>query len=126
MGLETTRSDLMQSVLEGIALRTAEVLMQMARQLTLAGTISIDGGLSNNPYFAQFLSNALKRTVVIPASTELTALGTARMAMLGAGQEELPAMPEPQRVYHPDQSITDKMMDRFEDAIARAKMWHRL
>lgn len=126
MGLETTRSDLMQSVLEGIALRTAEVLMQMARQLTLSSTISIDGGLSNNHYFSQFLSNVLKRTVVIPSSTELTALGTARMAMLGAGHNALPAIPEPQQIYHPNQSITDQMIDRFADAVGRAKLWHPL
>lgn len=126
MGLETTKFDLMQSVLEGVALRAAEVLMQMDRQLELADTISIDGGLSNNPYFSQFLSNALKRAVVIPSSTELTALGTAHMAMLGAGQKMLPPLPEARHVYYPDVSITDQMIDRFSDAVRRAKMWHRI
>ena len=125
MGLDTTRADLVQSVLEGVALRAAEVMAEMARQLPLAETISIDGGLSNNPYFCQFLSNALKRAVAVPSSTELTALGTARMAMLGGGEVHLPSLPHPRHVCHPDHPLTDEMTSVFAQAVSRARDWRR-
>ena len=85
MGLETTRRDLVQAVLEGIALRAAEVLGAMDRVAPLAGAVSVDGGLSRNGYFCRFLADALGREVVVPASAELTGLGIAQLALIGAG-----------------------------------------
>lgn len=125
MGLDTTRSDMVQSVLEGVALRATEVMAEMGRQLPLSETISVDGGLSNNSYFCQFLANALNRTVVIPSSTELTALGTARMAMLGAGETALPPLPEARRTHQPDDPLTEDMAAVFARAIGRARDWRR-
>ena len=42
-------------------------------------------GLSRNAYFNKFLARALNKTVMVQSSADLTALGTARLAMLGAG-----------------------------------------
>src|SRR5262249_43834435 len=59
MGLETGRADMMQAVLEGIAFLSAELIAAMDRATPLSGAISIDGGLSKNPYFCGFLAEAL-------------------------------------------------------------------
>ena len=123
LGLDTTRQDMMQAVLEGIALRAAEVIEAMAGLLPLQQTISIDGGLANNRYFAGFLANALNRTVTVASSTELTALGTARMAMLGAGAKSLPPLPKPAHVYEANAALYAAAHARFKDAIHRAKGW---
>ena len=123
LGLDTTKADMMQAMLEGIALRAAEVMRAMAGMLPLASAISIDGGLANNAYFAGFLANALNRTVTVAASTELTALGTARMALTGLGAKSLPPLPAPLRVYRPDHPLTDDLRGRFSEAITRAKNW---
>ena len=58
----TTSRDLCQALLEGIALRTAEVVAAMAEQVALADRLSIDGGLARSAYFAQFLADAIGRT----------------------------------------------------------------
>ena len=50
------KADLMQSLLEGIALRTAEVLQAMAALHPLRGPVSVDGGLSRNAHLVQILS----------------------------------------------------------------------
>lgn len=123
LGLDTTRQDMMQAILEGIALRASEVMQAMAGLLPLQQSIAIDGGLANNPYFASFLANALNRTVTVASSTELTALGTARMAMLGAGAQGLPPLPKPAHVYDPVTPLAQPDLARFALAIDRAKGW---
>lgn len=123
LGLDTGKADMMQALLEGVALRAAEVMAAMAQELPLGDAVSIDGGLANNPYFAQFLANALGKTVTVASSTELTALGTGRMALLGAGADTLPPLPAPSRIYKADQPLSDELKARFTEAVSRAKAW---
>lgn len=123
LGLDTTKADMIQALLEGIALRTAEVVEAMNAIHPLGGSISIDGGLSKNPYFAQFLSNALRRVVTVASSADITALGTARMTMLGAGTISLPPLPAPAHSYDPVDPISDDQHGKFADAVTRAKAW---
>lgn len=80
LALETTPSDMMQAVLEGVAFRMAEVMETLDRLQPLSATVSIDGGLSANPYFCQFLADVLNRDVVVSEEAELTAMGTAMLA----------------------------------------------
>ena len=87
---------MMQALLEGIALLAAEVIAAMGRASPLTGAVSIDGGLSNNGYFCDFLARVLQRPVQVPSSADLTGLGTAEMAMIGAGLAT-PESPPPWR-----------------------------
>jgi glycerol kinase len=126
MGLDTTRGAMMQSVLEGIALRAAEVVAAMEKVTRLAPNISIDGGLANNPYFVEFLAQATGRTIVVPASTELTALGAARMALLGledGSRYDLPKLPEPRSSIVPEHVLAVEHLERFRSAVERARNW---
>ena len=79
----TTRRDLCQALLEGVALRTAEVVAAMAELVPLAERLSIDGGLARSGYFAQFLADATGRTVLRRGFDELTAFGCAALAARG-------------------------------------------
>jgi glycerol kinase len=119
LGLDTTKHDMMQAVLEGIAMRAAEVVRVMGK----GHQISIDGGLAHNPYFGQFLSNALGRVVTVAGSADLTALGTARMALLGAGSSILPPLPAPRHIFHPMAPVSAELNARFDIAILRSKGW---
>lgn len=123
MGLDTTARDLIQAVLEGIALRAAEVIVAMGELTSLGGSISIDGGLTKNPYFNRFLANALGKTVVVQESAELTGLGTARMAMLGAGAKSLPPLNAPRTEIKPDAPLSQSQKKRFAEAVGRAGNW---
>lgn len=86
LSLETSRSDMMQALLEGVALRIAEVAAAVERVSPLASPIAIDGGMSANPYFTQFLADALGRDLAIAEAPEVTALGTALLAAEAAGE----------------------------------------
>ncbi len=123
MGLDTTKADLMQSLLEGIALRAAEVIAAMAELVPMAPTISADGGLAKNAYLLQMLADVTGRKISVPSSTDLTALGTARMAMLGLGVRELPPLPKPDRVMRPHGTHGAEARGRFAQAVTRAKGW---
>jgi glycerol kinase len=123
LGLDTTKQDMVQALLEGIALRAAEVLQAMARQGAKGNEISIDGGLAANPYVGQFLANALNRRVNVAASADLTALGVARMAMIGAGAKTLPPLPPSTQRFLPLDPVPANLHSRFGIAILRAKGW---
>jgi glycerol kinase len=79
MTTATTRSDLQRSILEGIALQTAEVIATFDRRILL-GELSVDGGLSANDGFLQFLADASGRRIRRAGSPELTAYGCALLA----------------------------------------------
>ncbi|MEM9248251.1 MAG: FGGY family carbohydrate kinase [Pseudomonadota bacterium] len=85
MALDTGKRDLVQAVLEGVAFRAAEVIDAFAALHPLDGPLSIDGGMTRNPWFCQFLSDALGREVAVSDEPERTALGTAHLAAHGAG-----------------------------------------
>ncbi len=80
ISLETNNLDMVQAVLEGIAFRMAEVAITMEALQETSGVISIDGGMTANPYFCQFLANTLNREISVSDQPELTAAGTATLA----------------------------------------------
>ncbi len=85
LGLGDGKADLMQALLEGIAFRSAEVLAAMERVQPVVGRISVDGGLSRNPYFTRFLADTLGRDLFLSDEAELTAAGLAKMAAKAVG-----------------------------------------
>ena len=126
LGLDTTKSDMMQAMLEGIAMRAGEVIQAMARLAPVGGRISIDGGLAKNNYFAGFVANVLDREIMIPASTELTGLGTAHLALIGAGLavlETLPLAPAPKIRLTPQYKLPDEQRMKFRTAVGRSRNW---
>ena len=125
MGLDTSRFDLMQSVLEGVALRAAEVIDSLNTQVPLQSVLSVDGGMSRNAYFMQFLANVLQRQLIVPAFTDTTALGTARMAFQGLGELAPPSKAPPSAHYAPTLNWpVQPARERFGRAVQRARHWH--
>ncbi|RYH09642.1 FGGY family carbohydrate kinase [Tropicimonas sp. IMCC6043] len=85
LGLDADPMDLVQAVLEGIAFRTAEVVTSMESLAPVSQQISIDGGMTRNPWFCQFLADCLGRELRVSHERELTAIGTALLAAETAG-----------------------------------------
>lgn len=118
MGAETTKRDMAQAVLEGIALRTAEVVEAMSAMVPVSGRISVDGGLTRSGYFVEFLATVLEREIACPEFDELTAFGVAAMA---AGREM--ARPGGAKIVTPAAAEAKAWRARFSEAVARAKGW---
>ena len=119
LSLDTDRRDLAQSILEGIAFRAAEVVGAMNSLVEIGDEISIDGGLSANPYFCQFLADLLDRQVTVRALTEITALGTAQLAGAEVGD-----LDDGSRHYRPAADRSEAR-ELFAEAVVRARGWRK-
>jgi glycerol kinase len=126
LSLEATKEDLCQSVLEGIALRTAQLLDAIAPVTGEKRKLSVDGGLTHNSYFCQFLADVTQREIIIPASPDITTYGTAILALIGSGlvkdTSDLPPADEPKSIIIPRADLTH-FRERFSEAIARSRNW---
>jgi glycerol kinase len=120
LGLETDRRDMLQAVLEGVALRTAEVIEAMAASLAVAPAISIDGGLTRSSYFRQVLADALDKTLVVRDFDELTAFGAAGLAARAMGAHLEPPGGETRIIPRRDAA---RWRTRFAAAVERARNW---
>lgn len=121
LSLDTTRADMVQAVLEGVALRTAEVAEVMERSGPLSDPVSIDGGMTANRYFCQFLADTLQRTLIVSDQPELTALGTASLAAEAIGR---PIAGGRTGTTVEPQAPPAKAREKFASAIAAAQMFH--
>ena len=126
LGLDTQREDLVRSVLEGIALRCAQVIAVMHARVPLADSVSVDGPLVNSRYFREFLARALGRRIVVPSAPDLTGLGCAQLAFVGAGLSPVAALPPtdaPDHVVEPGDVLPAALHERFADAVERSRGW---
>ncbi|WP_114836261.1 FGGY family carbohydrate kinase (plasmid) [Agrobacterium tumefaciens] len=114
----TDRRDLVRAVLEGIAMLTVGLIEAASAVTDLGSGISIDGGLSQSPYFGQFLASASKRSITVPSMHELTALGLAEFCGL-----DVSAARAKHTRFEPDGSVTDEHHALFAKAVERARGW---
>lgn len=80
LSLDHGAMDMVQAILEGVALRAAQVMRSMNDCVPLAGALPVDGGMCRNPYFTGFLADALDREIQPAQVPELTGLGTLMLA----------------------------------------------
>lgn len=82
----TTRAHFARAALEGVAYQTREVLtcMQEDSHLRLSD-LRVDGGMTVNQWFLQFLASQCNTMVQRPHDIETTAQGAALLAALGVG-----------------------------------------
>lgn len=82
--------------------------------------IAIDGGLSQNAYFAQFLADCSGEAIVSTASAELTALGCALLASAGNGTPLAPP-PHARQEFAPRDVPREAWRHRLDTAILKAR-----
>ena len=87
--------------------------------------MSVDGGVSVNPYFCQFLADVLGKCVAVKTFPEITAVDTAQLA--GAGDIRRGEDLTPVRRYLPgmDRQSRENRAARFTEAVSRAGRWRK-
>jgi glycerol kinase len=119
---ETSRADICQALLEGIAFSAADVCGAMRAVVPLNAPVIIDGGVSRSPYFAQVLADALGVEVVVRDFADCTALGVAQLVAHSLG--ETVSRPDPGRDrHHLPRPLTNRLHDRFRRARQLARGW---
>ena len=82
---DTGKAQFVRAALESVAYQTADLLNAMESDGSAISRLRVDGGMANNDWFCQFLSDVLNLKVDRPSSTETTAIGAAYLAGLHAG-----------------------------------------
>ena len=86
MSMDTTREEMTQAVLEGVAFGLRDSL-EIARSLGLTVTTSkVCGGGAKSPLWRRILANVMNLTLEIPAVEEGPALGGAMLAAVACGE----------------------------------------
>ncbi len=81
-----TAAHIARATLEGIAFQTMDIVAAMERDAgILISELKVDGGAARNNLLMQFQADILGTEVIRPKVTEITGLGAAYMAGLGAG-----------------------------------------
>lgn len=84
--LDAKAAHIARAALESIAYQTHDLAEAMGKDSNQkALTIRVDGGMSANDWFCQFLSNIMNITVERPAYIETTAMGVAYLAGMACG-----------------------------------------
>ncbi|MCP4382233.1 MAG: glycerol kinase [Hyphomicrobiales bacterium] len=120
LSLEHDRLDLVQAMLEGIAMRTVELLRAIGAKLQISSPISIDGGLSDNGYFVQTLATALAQEIRISKQPELSAIGAMSLIF-----NDEPALSEASKTVNPGNCASDEWLDIFQSAVDVSRSWKR-
>lgn len=121
LSLDTERKDMLQSMLEGIAARTAEVIEAMDMISSLGDSIHVDGGLSANEYFRQFLADISGKTIIAPINKEITAFGVAMLARKGLGGVGDINIKQKTEKISPRDMDRKKVLAKYKDIISRSR-----
>jgi glycerol kinase len=121
----TNKGHIARAVLEAIALRVREIVIEMQKDAnTTFKTLKVDGGASNNNLLMQIQADLLKAEVIRPQTTETTALGAAFFAGLATGfwesVESLATIWTVDKQFSPNSnSDTEKTINLWKERISK-------
>jgi len=123
----STRAHLVRAVLEGIAMRGADLVeaaeSQIGRAIT---TLRVDGGMTANAFLTQTLADVTGCEIEVSPEREATTRGAGLMALVAAGALELAdveALWQPEERYSPHIGPEERASQRaqWHDVVERAK-----
>jgi xylulokinase len=107
IGLDTGKSELIRSVIEGIAFHCRFMMEAHQRKLPVSDTIWVCGGIANAPVICQILADILEHEIgAFPDPQNVGALGSALLMALAMGR--IPSLAKakdllpPPRIFQPD------------------------
>ncbi len=112
ISLDTKKEHIVRAVLEGICYRIKDIIEGIMKDTKIkVNTIMADGGVSQNKFILQFMSDILGIKVEHSVHPETTALGAAFMAGLEGGfwqQADLNSIIKTDEVYTPQMSEKER------------------
>ncbi len=126
----TTRADLADAFIEGLACRVVEVIDAIEADAGLAiSELHVDGGLTRAPGLMQLQADLLGRPVVVAEADEATVIGACTIAALRLGLTTLADVharrTRSRRRYEPVMSADERAATllKFRRAIALVRQW---
>lgn len=123
---DTGIAEIARATLESIGYQTYDLMQAMRRDSDgLLKTLRVDGGMTANNWFLQFLADLLGVAVERPRVTETTALGAAYLAGLQQGfypsLEDIGQHWQSDRIYHPQisEDLRSELLSGWRKAVTR-------
>jgi len=127
ISLATKKEHIVRAVLEGICFRIKDLVEGIIEDLNIpVEKIKVDGGVSQNKFVLQFLSDILGMEIEHSANPEPTALGAAFMAGLATGfwksKDELKLIRKVDKIYTPQisEDLRTRKRNSWIDIVARS------
>jgi len=123
---DTSREHVIRASLEAVAHQVSDLLE--LNEFEYVRELRIDGGMSSNELFCQILADLTRRRVIPAANAEVTALGAAKMAALGAKirwQDTAQKSSKVKLSYRPKATISlvGPQRQSWKKAVSRSKAW---
>jgi len=124
-----TRQHIIRATLESIAYQTRDVLDAMEKDAKInLKNLHVDGGVANNNFLMQFLSDILNSPVLRPQNIETTASGAAYLAGLAIQlwtESDIRNFQKTENVFHPqmEQAKCDTLYSGWKKAVEKCKHW---
>lgn len=126
--LDSTADQIVVATIQSIAFQIADLVDIMAENGAVAGQLRVDGGMSVNRSFCQFMSDILDLKIEKPIDIETTAKGAALLAGLGAGiwvdldeTKEFWSLDE-NFSPHMESGLRQDLRNKFASSIQRTKL----
>ncbi|MEM7047242.1 MAG: glycerol kinase GlpK [Pseudomonadota bacterium] len=124
----TGPADFVRAGLESVVYQTRDLFAAMTQDGIRPTAVRVDGGMTLNNWFLQFLTDILRIEVHRPKVTETTALGVAMLAAVEIG--DLSGFDDMTRLWQADRHFTPAMaaserarrLAGWDQAIARTRM----
>ncbi|XP_077987506.1 glycerol kinase 5-like [Glandiceps talaboti] len=128
----TSKQHMVRGILESFVFRFKQLLDTAAAEIKfpLSDTIRMDGGVGNNEFVVQLLSDLANKRVDLAKNLDAASLGAAFFAGLQAGiwksKEELKELRESRQIFQPKniQENYDKVLRDWERSLKRCKRWN--
>jgi glycerol kinase len=117
---------LARAALESIAFQVEDVVAAVDREVAPVETLLADGGPTANPVLMQLQADTSGRRVRVAAARDLSALGAAHLAGVGAGiwdRDALERLDREATAYAPDEAEPSRRrrLSQWHAAVARAR-----
>ena len=122
LDLAAGAAELRRAVLEGIAMRAAELVGAMRARHGRVARVAVDGGLVRSGFFVRFLADALAQPVEVASSPDMTALGVLHLCLVASGMAQRPGAGASRRV-EPSSPLPAELHARFARAVALSRDW---
>ena len=86
LSLDSGSDEIVTATLKSVAFQTADLLSAIRQDGIPLSRMRVDGGMVQNSWFCQFLSDITELIVDRPKNIETTSAGAATLALLGLGQ----------------------------------------
>ena len=118
---DTGRNEIIRATLESVAYQTSDLLNAMKKDGLKPSVIKVDGGMANNYWFIQFLTDILNIKVLKPKVYETTSLGAAVMAGYYVGVYK--SLSDITRNWRFDKKFVSKIVHK--NRLKLLNGWHR-